>query len=84
MRDIATDPEDLAITRAIIAMAESLRLHVTAEGVETEEQVRLLREQRCGRFQGFLFGRPMPAADIQKRLCEAPPLVHLRTALSDR
>lgn len=42
-------------------MAHGLDLSVTAEGVETEAQVDILREQKCEEVQGFLFGRPMPA-----------------------
>jgi diguanylate cyclase (GGDEF)-like protein len=53
---------DVAITRAIIAMAQSLKLAVVAEGVETQAQVDLLVSLGCTTVQGFLLGRPVPAA----------------------
>ncbi len=59
--EMARDPEDLAITQAIIAMAGSLGMKVTAEGVETEEQLALLRERRCDTAQGYLFSKAVPA-----------------------
>ncbi|MFZ2266402.1 MAG: EAL domain-containing protein [Azonexus sp.] len=68
IRDIATDPDDAAIVRAIIAMGNTLRLDVVAEGVEAEEQHAYLVEHGCTCFQGFLFGRPMPFADFERAL----------------
>jgi diguanylate cyclase (GGDEF)-like protein len=68
VRDISTDPDDAAIVTAIVAMARSLNLRVTAEGVETEEQATFLRSLTCDQAQGFHFGRPMPAADFGLRL----------------
>ena len=53
---------DVAITRAIIAMAQSLKLAVVAEGVETQAQIDLLVSLGCTTVQGFLLGRPLPAA----------------------
>ena len=64
IREVTTDPDNAAITTAIIAMAHSLKLRVVAEGVETEEQLAFLREQGCQAMQGFLYSRPLPAADI--------------------
>ena len=71
VRDISTDPDDAAIVTAIVAMARSLNLHVTAEGVETEEQASFLRSLACDLAQGFHFGRPMSAADFAARLGSA-------------
>ena len=64
VRDLATEPSDAAITRAIIAMARSLSLNVVGEGIETEAQLRYLRELGCDEIQGFLFSRPLPEADL--------------------
>ncbi len=64
VRDITTDPMDAAICGAIIAMAHNLGMQVIAEGVETPEQVDFLRTKACDQLQGFLFGRPMIAADF--------------------
>ncbi|MEO8305367.1 MAG: EAL domain-containing protein [Betaproteobacteria bacterium] len=64
VRDISTDPDDAAIVTAIVAMARSLNLKVTAEGVETEEQAAFLRSLDCDQAQGFHFGRPMPSAEF--------------------
>jgi diguanylate cyclase (GGDEF)-like protein len=68
VRDISTDPDDAAIVTAIVGMARSLNLRVTAEGVETEEQAAFLRSLTCDQAQGFHFGRPMPAAEFATRL----------------
>ncbi len=59
--DLATDPDDAAIVRAIIQMARSLNLRTIAEGVETDAMVHLLRVFQCDEGQGYHFARPMPA-----------------------
>jgi len=58
VRDIQNDPNDTAIVRTILAMADQLKLNTVAEGVETEEQLRLLQEMGCHVFQGYLYSPP--------------------------
>ncbi len=62
--DMLDDPDDLALTAAIIAMAHSLGVVVTAEGVESEGQYEALRLRGCDNQQGFLFGRAMSSAQL--------------------
>lgn len=57
--------ESLAIVRAVVAMAQSLDMETTAEGVETEGEYDLIRALGCTKIQGYYFGRPMPAADAR-------------------
>jgi diguanylate cyclase (GGDEF)-like protein/PAS domain S-box-containing protein len=64
VRDLPRDAEDAAITKAIIAMAHSLRLSVVAEGVETPEQFAFLQQHGCDEVQGFLFSRPVAAEEL--------------------
>jgi diguanylate cyclase (GGDEF)-like protein len=68
IKDIPQDPDDVAITQAIIAMAHSLRLKVIAEGVETQEQLDFLTEHGCHEFQGHFFRKPQAAEDFSKLL----------------
>jgi diguanylate cyclase (GGDEF)-like protein/PAS domain S-box-containing protein len=66
--DIPDNLDDLAITRAIIAMAASLRLEVIAEGVEKREQADCLLDEGCLEAQGYMYGRPMPLAKLKEHL----------------
>ena len=55
------NPESLAIIRAVVAMADSLEMSTTAEGVETQQELAMVRELGCKKIQGYYFGRPMGA-----------------------
>ncbi len=66
--DIATHPDDAAIVKAIIAMAHGLQMTVVTEGVETQAQLDFLREHGCEQYQGYLFSKPLPAVEIEKKL----------------
>ena len=64
VKGIPNDEDDIAITEAIIAIANKMGLKVVAEGVETREQADFLRRAGCGVLQGFLLGRPAPAFEL--------------------
>jgi EAL domain-containing protein (putative c-di-GMP-specific phosphodiesterase class I) len=68
MRDITPGSDDAAITSAIIGIAKSLNLRVTAEGVETEQQMSFLRANQCDEFQGYYFSKPLAAEEAADRL----------------
>ncbi|SHJ11466.1 PAS domain S-box-containing protein/diguanylate cyclase (GGDEF) domain-containing protein [Malonomonas rubra DSM 5091] len=69
--DIFADPEDEAITKAIIALGHGLNLQITAEGIETEEQRKYLLDLGCNEGQGFLISRPLPADQAELLLGES-------------
>jgi diguanylate cyclase (GGDEF)-like protein len=73
------DSDDAAIVRAIIILAHTLKLNVTAEGVETWDQAYFLEEQNCDEIQGYLFGKPM----TPKTLEDWFKLEHTDTAIGD-
>ena len=73
VRDILDDPNDAAIARTVIVLAESLGLRVIAEGVETEAQSAFLGAQGCHAYQGYLFSRPLNVADLEAFLAAWRP-----------
>lgn len=64
--DITDDPSDLGLVKATIAMAHSFKMKVVAEGIETEQQLEMLKEMKCDFGQGYYFSRPVPAKEFEK------------------
>ena len=76
VRDLTSSSNDSEIAAAVIDMSHRLKLDVIAEGVETEEQLAFLRQRRCDEMQGYLFSRPVPAAEfatIMRQARSLPP-----------
>jgi EAL domain-containing protein (putative c-di-GMP-specific phosphodiesterase class I) len=82
VRNLTSDRNDAAITRAVIALAKSLKLKVIAEGVETEQQRALLARYGCREIQGYLIARPSSASDLTPFLTKQ--LQHVRSSKSDQ
>ena len=81
IKDTPENAEDVAIARTIVAMAKSLDLATVAEGVETAEQLELLKGTGCDQIQGYFFSRPLPADDFlafyrEQLQRETQPLSH--------
>lgn len=77
VRHITTNRNDESISTAIIAMAHGMNMRVVAEGVETNEQLQILRELGCDEVQGYFISRPVPAEEVTHILSEgAPPLAN--------
>lgn len=70
VRDLKGLAEEATIIQSIIEMAHSLRMNVLAEGVETEEQIEVLRTHKCDEVQGFQLGKPLPAELFEQTLLE--------------
>jgi len=68
IRDIPQDNDDVAITKAIIAIAQSLNLKLIAEGVETKEQKEFVLKHQCYAIQGYLYSKPINATEMEKLL----------------
>jgi diguanylate cyclase (GGDEF)-like protein/PAS domain S-box-containing protein len=71
IHELATRDDAMAIVRAVTGLGQSLGISTTAEGVETSEQLALLRSEGCTEVQGYLFSQPRPAADVEKMLSKA-------------
>ena len=65
------DANTMALVQTVISLAHSLRLRVVAEGVEAEEQAKVLRLLRCDEMQGYLISKPVPAEQIEAMLRKA-------------
>ncbi len=70
--------ESIAIIRAVVAMAESLGMTTTAEGVETADEAVMIRDMGCNKIQGYYFGRPMPDNEVMDLFAAPPEPVKLR------
>ena len=68
--ELATREDSMAIVRAVTGLGKSLGIVTTAEGVETDAQFDLLRQEGCTQAQGYLFSRPRPAADVENMLIQ--------------
>lgn len=68
IRDVTTDADDAALVMTIISLAHNLKLKVIAEGIETEEQLKLLRLLRCNEWQGFLCSKPVSSDSFRQIL----------------
>ena len=75
IQDLSKGTEPLAIVHAVAGLGRSLGIVTTAEGVETKEQLELLRREGCTQAQGYLFSPPRPAAEVEKMLYRARALV---------
>jgi diguanylate cyclase (GGDEF)-like protein len=84
IRDVAVNPDDAAITTAIISMARSLNLKVIAEGVEDEAQMSFLRAHQCDEIQGYYFSKPLAVDKVADKLRGDHPEAHVRGHASGR
>jgi EAL domain-containing protein (putative c-di-GMP-specific phosphodiesterase class I) len=80
VRDMVSDPEDMAIVNGVIGLAKAFGREVIAEGVETAEQSTLLQSLGCHNMQGYGVARPMPARELPGWIqrWEAAPMVSAR------
>jgi diguanylate cyclase (GGDEF)-like protein/PAS domain S-box-containing protein len=83
--ELADNPDDQAIAMAVISLGHKLNLRVIAEGVETEQQCRFLRENDCDEMQGYLFSPPLPPDAVAALLlAQAPPALPATTVMEHR
>jgi diguanylate cyclase (GGDEF)-like protein/PAS domain S-box-containing protein len=84
IRDVAVNPDDAAITTAIIGMAKSLHLKVIAEGVENEAQMSFLRAHLCDEIQGYYFSKPLTVDKVADTLRGEHPAANARAQASGK
>ena len=73
--ELATRDDSMAIVRAVTGLGKSLGISTTAEGVETKEQLALLRLEGCTEVQGYLFSPPRPAGEVEGMLSNRRPRI---------
>ncbi len=73
LEEIRDNERNRIILKSVIGMADALGMDVITEGVETEDELRLLTEMGCSHFQGYLFSRPVPVAEFEKKFSGAAP-----------
>lgn len=66
--DLPSSQESISIVKAIISLAKTFNLSITAEGVENKEQLDFLVEQECDEIQGYYFSKPLPLEELKKLL----------------
>ncbi|GEO86238.1 diguanylate cyclase [Ciceribacter naphthalenivorans] len=81
---LETDPGNLAIVRAVIGIGSGFNATTLAEGIETEEQLRLVRDEGFGEVQGFLLGKPMPRAEAEALIHGTFDTCHASTVTDSR
>jgi EAL domain-containing protein (putative c-di-GMP-specific phosphodiesterase class I) len=74
VENVTDSPHDAAIVRAVSEMAETIGIGVVAEGVETDDQVRVARDLGCGYAQGYHFAEPVPASYVEHLLAAPIPV----------
>jgi diguanylate cyclase (GGDEF)-like protein/PAS domain S-box-containing protein len=84
INDLTSDQDSVAIVTALIALASSMKMSVVAEGVETLEQLELLRELGCRRIQGYLYSRPLTREDATRLLRDEGGVLAPTNSSSDR
>jgi EAL domain-containing protein (putative c-di-GMP-specific phosphodiesterase class I) len=75
VRELASRDDSMAIVRAVTGLGKSLGISTTAEGVETKEQLALLRLEGCTEVQGYLFSPPRPAGEVEGMLSNRRPRI---------
>ncbi|MCI2256056.1 PAS domain S-box protein [Domibacillus sp. PGB-M46] len=87
IRNCTADSNDAAITKTIITMAHQLKMKVVAEGVESKDQLAFLQRHLCNEGQGYLFSKPVPAAEFAQKIGKIEQIIPqngIPTALSDQ
>jgi EAL domain-containing protein (putative c-di-GMP-specific phosphodiesterase class I) len=82
--DIDKDEDDAVVVDAIIAMARHMQIDIVAEGVETKQALDFLLSRGCRKFQGYIFGRPMPFNKLLSRFSEIKKSSHRSNVINIR